>query len=169
MLKQEVKGYSRNVPSVQYICACPNCPHCQNQPLTGHVNRKYCSHEAMLEARRQKRREQALLAGRTPGKVGRPKKQTRAVLLYVLHLQASDLYLLGCSDDLEAYQQTLARYQDSNPNIQELWIFEQGLSQADMPILHQQFATQFEGQWLRFESTSIQHLKIAIEARITNA
>lgn len=169
MVKQQVKGYVREVRSVQYICACPNCARCQNQQLTGHINRKYCSQEAMLEVRRQKRLTQAVLAGRTPGKIGRPKKNVQASLLYVLHLRDSDLYLLGCSDDAETYQQALTAHQCSNPDIQELWVFKQGLTQADMTQLYQQFASHLYGQWLRFENASIQHLRNAIEARIINS
>lgn len=36
---------------------------CNNQERTGHINRKYCSYDGLLESRRQRRVAQAILAG----------------------------------------------------------------------------------------------------------
>ena len=166
MAKQHVKGYVREVHYTQYICACPNCPHCHNQQLTGHLNRKYCSHDAMLEARRQRRIAQAISAGRTPGKIGRPKKDIEKSCLYVLHLCGTNLYLLGWSDNRTTYQQELATHQRRYPNSQELWVFDCLVTQADMAQLYQQFDQHLQGQWLKFDSQSIQELKATIEKGI---
>ena len=72
VLKQNIQSYERDVPLVESICACPDCPYCGNQTFKWHPNRKYCGQDAMLEARRQERAQKARQEGRIPGKVGRP-------------------------------------------------------------------------------------------------
>ena len=74
VLKQNIQSYDRDVPLVETVCACPDCPYCGNKPFKWHPNRKYCRQEALLEARRQERAQKARDHGRVPGKVGRPPK-----------------------------------------------------------------------------------------------
>lgn len=74
VLKQSIQSYERDVPLVETICACPDCPYCGNTPFMWHPNRRYCTQEALLEARRQERAQKAREEGREPGKVGRPLK-----------------------------------------------------------------------------------------------
>lgn len=52
VLKQNIQSYERDVPLVETICACPDCPYCGNTPFMAHPNRKYCTQDALLEARR---------------------------------------------------------------------------------------------------------------------
>lgn len=72
VLKQNIQSYERDVPLVETICACPDCPYCGNTPFMAHPNRKYCTQDALLEARRQERAQKAREEGREPGRIGRP-------------------------------------------------------------------------------------------------
>ena len=72
VLKQNIQSYERDVALVETICACPDCRYCGNTPFMGHPNRKYCTQDALLEARRQERAQKAREEGREPGRIGRP-------------------------------------------------------------------------------------------------
>lgn len=165
MLTQRVESYERDVELVDFVCACPNCTYCSNLPITGYPTRKYCCADALLEARRKQRAQQAIAEGRIPGRVGRPPKNIPENILYVLHMPETDFYLVGWSENQSVYKTDFETYQRSLPDrIEEQWVFERPASATLIEAIYARFANRVvNGQWLKFEGDSIEDLRSTLE------
>lgn len=115
IIEQDVKGYDRDVELVEFVCACPNCPLCHNEQMWAHPNRKYCDPEAMLIHRQKERTIQALIAGRLPGHVGRPRKNVPEQILFILQATGTNFYKIAWASDQTSYLEDLNRNQSAIP------------------------------------------------------
>lgn len=115
VIEQDVKGYDRDVELVEFVCSCPNCPLCHNEQMWAHPNRKYCDQEAMLIHRQKERTIQALIAGRLPGQVGRPRKNVPEQILCMLQATDTHFYKISWSEDQATYLEDLNRNHNTLP------------------------------------------------------
>jgi hypothetical protein len=115
IIEQDVKGYDRDIELVEFICACPNCPICHNEKMYAHPNRKYCDPEAMLTHRQKQRAIQALMEGRVPGKVGRPRKNVPEHVTFMWQATDTAFYKVDWSENQGRYLEELSRNQSAIP------------------------------------------------------
>ena len=157
IIEQDVKGYDRDVELVEFVCACPNCPLCQNEQMWAHPNRKYCDQEAMLLHRQKQRVVEALIAGRLPGQVGRPRKNVPTHILYMVQASDTNFYKVDWAEDHAAYLERLDHHQSAIPKgIEEVFHSRRPYCEQVVEALYDLYGQDIiNDQWLELSDEKV--------------
>lgn len=161
IVEQEVSKYNRDIELVEFVCACPNCPYCHNRTMYAHPNRLYCDPEAMLLHRRRERAKQAIAEGRTPSKVGRPRKNVSIGIIYMLQATDTAFYKIDWATDFGTYQSDLASHQRAIPKgVTEVFKVDRPSCQETVDIIYEMYADYvINDKWVELSEKQVQQIE----------
>ena len=165
LVEQTVQGYSRQIELVRFVCRCPSCPYCNQEPSYEHVNKKYCSQEAMLHHRQIQRKLEALKKGRKPGQVGRPRKNVAKQVLFVLRAKETDLYKVGFAEDTQQFEHMHKIEQEIVSHGVDLVLkVDQPYCQEAVEVIYDVYSRYVvNGQWIELSEAQIGEVKELLE------
>ena len=165
IVEQTVQGYSRQIELVRFVCRCPSCPYCNQEPGFEHVNKKYCSQEAMLHHRHIQRKLEALRKGRKPGQVGRPRKNVAKQVLYILRAGETDFYKVGFAEDAQQFESMLKMEQQGVPQGVALILkVDQPYCSEAVDVIYDVYSRfVVNDQWLELSDSQIEELRELLE------
>ena len=165
IVKLSVQGYSYQIELVRFVCRCPSCPYCHQEPGYEHVNKKYCSQEAMLHHRQIQRKLEALRKGRKPGQVGRPRKDVAKQILYVLQAGGTDFYKVGFAEDAQQFENMHKMEQQAVPRGVELILkVDQPYCKEAVEVIYDVYARfVVNGQWIELSDSQIEEVRELLE------
>jgi len=161
IVEQTVQGYSRQIELVKFVCRCPSCPYCNQEPSFEHVNKKYCSQEAMLYHRQIQRKLEALRNGRKPGQVGRPRKNVDKQILFVLRAGETDFFKVGFANDIQQFESIKSMEQQAVPRGVELVLkVDQPYCKEAIDVIYDVYSRFIvNGQWIELSASQVEELR----------
>ena len=161
IVEQTVQGYSRQIELVRFVCRCPSCPYCNQEPGYEHVNKKYCSQEAMLHHRQIQRKLEALRKGRKPGQVGRPRKDVAKQVLFVLRAGETNFYKVGFAEDTQQFESMHKMEQQAVPRGVELILkVDQPYCKEAVEVIYDVYSRYVvNGQWIELSESQIEEVR----------
>ncbi|MEO0594979.1 MAG: hypothetical protein AAF126_02595 [Chloroflexota bacterium] len=161
IVEQTVQGYSREIELVRFVCRCPSCPYCGQEPSFEHINRKYCSEEAMLHHRHIQRKLAARKSGGNPGQVGRPRKTVARQVLYVLRAGETDFYKVTYAEDEQQFENDQAHEQETVSGGVELILkVNQPYCKEAVAVIYEVYARYVVNeQWIELSDTQLDELR----------
>ena len=165
IVEQTVQGYSRQIELVRFVCRCPSCPYCNQEPSYEHVNKKYCSQEAMLHHRQIQRKLEALRKGRKPGQVGRPRKDVAKQVLFVLRAGETNFYKVGFAEDTQQFESMYKMEQQAVPRGVELILkVDQPYCKEAVEVIYDVYSRYVvNGQWIELSDSQIEEVRELLE------
>ena len=160
IVEQTVQGYSRQIEQVKFVCRCPSCPYCHQEQGYEHINKKYCSQEAMLHHRQIQRKLEALRKGRKPGQVGRPRKDVAKQVLFVLRAGETDFYKVGFAEDTQQFESMHKMEQQAVPRGVELVLkVDQPYCKEAVEVIYDVYSRYVvNGQWIELSASQIEEV-----------
>lgn len=165
IVEQTVQGYSRQIELVEFVCSCPSCPYCNQEPSFEHINKKYCSEEAMLHHRQIQRKLEALRKGRKPGQVGRPRKNVDRQILFVLRAGETNFYKVGFAEDVQQFESIQKMEQQAVPRGVELVLkVDQPYCKEAIEVIYDVYSRFIvNGQWIELSDSQVEEVRDLLE------
>ncbi|MEM9955384.1 MAG: hypothetical protein AAF846_27520 [Chloroflexota bacterium] len=165
IVEQTVQGYSRQIELVKFVCRCPSCPYCNQEPCYEHVNKKYCTQEAMLHHRQIQRKLEALRKGRKPGQVGRPRKDVAKQVLFVLRAGETDFYKVGFAEDTQQFESMHKMEQQAVPRGVKLILkVDQPYCKEAVEVIYDVYSRfVVNEQWIELSEAQVEDVKELLE------
>jgi hypothetical protein len=165
IVEQTVQGYSRQIELVRFVCRCPSCPYCNQEPGYEHINKMYCSNEAMLHHRQIQRKLEALRKGRKPGQVGRPRKDVDKQVLFVLRAGETDFYKVGFVEDIHQFESMHKAEQQAVPHGVDLVLkVDQPYCKEAVEVIYDVYSRYVgKGEWIELSESQIKEVRELLE------